>query len=186
MPVLAKLLGHDLDELGLSVCSVAGTHFLPYIKFFGPRGLNIPYAVVTDSDAGTPHNGIDRIRKVLDYLCPKLVAKVADDDALKALAGKHGLFLTDQTFEIALWQCGRKQSYRAAMRDLGSRPAQKRAQSWIDDSTSFNPTRMLSDIDAIGKGRFAQRWARYLAQQPKSLCPESIKDALKHVTDQIS
>ena len=29
VPVLAELNGYNLDELGISVCSVAGTHFLP-------------------------------------------------------------------------------------------------------------------------------------------------------------
>jgi putative ATP-dependent endonuclease of OLD family len=27
IPILANLLGHDFDELGISVCSIAGTHF---------------------------------------------------------------------------------------------------------------------------------------------------------------
>ena len=47
VPVLAKKLGHDLDKLGITVCSIGGTHFLPYVKFLGPNGLHIPYAVVT-------------------------------------------------------------------------------------------------------------------------------------------
>lgn len=188
VPVLAKVLGHDLDELGISVCSVAGTHFLPYVKFFGPNGLKIPYAVVTDSDPDNPHTGIDRIRILLEYLCPKEARTAKDDDSLKRLAGESGLFLTDHTFEVALWNCGRKQSFRATMSDLGSGPAAIRAKEWADDPTKVDADRLLKDIDAIGKGRFAQRWSRHIAQQakPTPSCPASIKAALKHVTDNVT
>lgn len=186
VPVLAKLLGHDLDELGVSVCSVAGTHFLPYIKFFGPHGLNIPYAVVTDSDPGTPHTGLARIRKMLSHLCPDEVAEADEGDALTDLASQHGLFATDQTFEVALWKCGRKQTFLSAMRAFGSGPAKKRAKEWADGTVPFDPVRMLKDIDGIGKGRFAQRWAYHIAQQDKKMCPKSITDALTYVTNQIT
>jgi putative ATP-dependent endonuclease of OLD family len=43
VPVLWKLNNFDFDDLGITVCSVSGTNFLPYIKFLGSTGLDIPY-----------------------------------------------------------------------------------------------------------------------------------------------
>jgi putative ATP-dependent endonuclease of the OLD family len=48
VPAFAKMMGHPLDEHGITVCSVAGTNFKPYVKLL--TGLNIPYAVITDWD----------------------------------------------------------------------------------------------------------------------------------------
>jgi putative ATP-dependent endonuclease of the OLD family len=39
-----------LDGAGISVCSVAGTDFKPYVRFLGPEGLNLPLVVITDGD----------------------------------------------------------------------------------------------------------------------------------------
>jgi len=186
VPVLARLLGHDLDELGISVCSVAGTHFQPYIKFFGPSGLNIPFAVVTDSDPDTKHSGLQRVKKLLECLCPEEAAKLESDGDLVVLAGQHGLFLTKHTLEVALFGCGRHVTYWQTMCDLGGPLPKQRAKKWKEGPTELDPVQMLKDVERIGKGRFAQRWAYHIARNTKRACPESIKAALKHVIDQIS
>jgi len=43
-------MGVDFDALGITVCSVAGTNFQPYVRLLGPKALNTPFAVVTDGD----------------------------------------------------------------------------------------------------------------------------------------
>jgi putative ATP-dependent endonuclease of OLD family len=48
VPEFAKTAAIDLDQLGITVCSVAGTNFKPYAKFL--TALQIPFAVVTDWD----------------------------------------------------------------------------------------------------------------------------------------
>src|SRR6185312_7425248 len=52
LPALAKLHDPDLDfdALGISVCSIGGTNFAPYVRLLGPSGLDIPFAVLTDFD----------------------------------------------------------------------------------------------------------------------------------------
>ena len=52
LPTLAKLHDPelDLDALGITVCSIGGTNFVPYIRLLGPAGLDIPFAVLTDFD----------------------------------------------------------------------------------------------------------------------------------------
>lgn len=46
IPEFAKTLGKPLDHLGITVCSVAGTNFGPYVKFLS--GLGIPFSLITD------------------------------------------------------------------------------------------------------------------------------------------
>jgi putative ATP-dependent endonuclease of the OLD family len=48
LPTFAETLGHSLDKLGITVCSVAGTTFVPYVKFL--TALDIPFSVITDWD----------------------------------------------------------------------------------------------------------------------------------------
>jgi putative ATP-dependent endonuclease of OLD family len=40
----------DFDAMGISVCSIAGTNFAPYVKLLGPKGLDLPFVVLTDYD----------------------------------------------------------------------------------------------------------------------------------------
>jgi len=71
VPVLARQQGYDLDELGISVCSVSGTNFTPYLILLGPKGLDIPLAAFTDFDPRPEkHNGTPR-----KPLGPKRVVK---------------------------------------------------------------------------------------------------------------
>lgn len=46
----AELTHNTLDGGGISIVNVSGTDFVPYIRFFGPEGLDLPLAVITDGD----------------------------------------------------------------------------------------------------------------------------------------
>ena len=50
IPAFAEALDIPLDMLGITVCSVSGTNFTPYVKLLGPQGLNIPHVILTDRD----------------------------------------------------------------------------------------------------------------------------------------
>ncbi|WP_352549649.1 ATP-dependent endonuclease [Mesorhizobium sp. M0027] len=43
MPIFASLLGHSLDELGITVCNVGGVNFRPYVKL--AEALKLPIAL---------------------------------------------------------------------------------------------------------------------------------------------
>ncbi|HEP8357365.1 TPA: AAA family ATPase [Pseudomonas aeruginosa] len=47
---LARLMGFDLREYGVSLISVEGLNFDSFLPLFGEKGLRIPVAVVTDAD----------------------------------------------------------------------------------------------------------------------------------------
>ena len=48
LPIFAKTVGHPLDDIGVTVCSVGGTNFTPYAKFL--TALGIPFSIATDWD----------------------------------------------------------------------------------------------------------------------------------------
>jgi putative ATP-dependent endonuclease of OLD family len=72
VPAFAAELAIELDELGITVCSVAWTNFGPYVKLLGPNGIDIPHVVLTDRDP--VHQGPaarpGRIERLLEILKP--------------------------------------------------------------------------------------------------------------------
>ena len=70
VPAFAEALGIHLDQLGISVCSVGGTNFAPYVKLLGSTGLAIPHVVLTDLDPveDSPPRARRRIQKLLENL----------------------------------------------------------------------------------------------------------------------
>lgn len=162
LPILGKSLGLDFDELGITVCSVSGTNFIPYVKFLGPKGLNTPFAVLTDFDPQDDGTGLGQGRVL------KLLAQVIEKDEFEAigptellkLAPKQGFFLNDYTFEVDLFRCGYGKSMCQSLIELTeSKAARKRAQEWMEDPSALDVKRFLEDITSIGKGRFAQHLA---------------------------
>ncbi len=184
VPVLAARAGYDLDTLGITVCAVGGTNFTPYVKFFGPSGLNLPIAILTDYDPkdGDKSLGEDR---VADQIIPAMLGNATPEkrsDRL-AVAETNGIFLNDHTFEVDLVRCGYFGSTARAMAELCSVKiavdrAKKRARKKkLDDAAVF-----LRDIGYVGKGRFAQRLASHIATSKIKKCPDYVLKALRYVT----
>lgn len=46
----AGLIHNTLDGAGVSIVNVSGTDFIPYVRFLGPEGLDLPLAIMTDGD----------------------------------------------------------------------------------------------------------------------------------------
>ena len=83
LPALANANGIDFDELGISVCSVAGTNFSPYIELLGERGLRLPVAVLTDGDPAEDgaKRGEERVLQLLQAVVPTFTSHGATEDA---------------------------------------------------------------------------------------------------------
>lgn len=68
---LAKKMGFDLREYGVSLISVEGLNFDSFLPLFGEHGLRIPVAVVTDADpfeeeeVEAPAEGEEEIEDIL-------------------------------------------------------------------------------------------------------------------------
>lgn len=173
VPSFARSLGIDLDKEGISVCSVGGVNFEPYVKLL--QGLGIRWSVVTDWDPREDDDGgskrpLGRSRaEGIAAAAAKVgtaVTRIADPDGLsdeefREEAANRGIFLNDGTLETALARSGFEADIITAL-DLCSeltRPQRTCVRKWKDNSEHFDPDDALTIIEAVGKGRFARRLA---------------------------
>jgi putative ATP-dependent endonuclease of OLD family len=193
VPILAKNIGCDLDELGISVCSISGTNFYPYLILIGPYGLNLPLAALTDYDPQKPKkNGTARNplgpERVVNQMMSAMVDKETWDanefDDLLKMAPDNGMFLNSYTFEVDLFKAGLAAEFVETMNALSTNTKMKeRIQGWAEDTDSLDIDAFLNDIETVGKGRFAQRLACIIAKSSTESCPEYIANGVKYVAD---
>jgi putative ATP-dependent endonuclease of OLD family len=193
VPVLARQVGHDLDELGISVCSVSGTNFAPYLILLGPEGLDMALTAFTDNDPrepksdGTPRTplGPKRIvNQMLTHLVDKKTWDAKKFDELLAMAPSYGIFTNSHTFEVDLFKAGLHEAFSQAMNALASNTNMRdRMEGWATEPDSVDIAQFLRDIESVGKGRFAQRLASIIVESDLTLCPRYISKGVKHVAD---
>ena len=172
VPGFASALGKPLDPLGISVCSVAGTNFSPYVKLLS--ALEIPFAVITDWD---PRNGkkplgfnralklvktSERLRtgNVRTVLIQELKATKNSKEFRKRCKA-FGVFTNIDTFEVDLFND--EDFTEHIIETLREQNFSTERQGWIDgwdaDPESLDTDKYITLIEAVGKGRFAQRLA---------------------------
>lgn len=187
IPTLCKQLGHDLDELGIAVCSVSGTNFMPYVKLLCADGLNLPFSLITDEDPQEKKDclALNRVRKITSFLNPD--HDYSDDLPEFFLEAQgDGIFVTEHTLEVALFNCGRPKAITKTIEELTTVGAAKeRAKSWREKTTPFDAETMLKDIGKIGKGRFAQRLSTRILNGKSKSAPDSVKNAIAYLVEQI-
>lgn len=192
VPLLAKRVGYDLDSLGISLVSVAGTNFDPYVRFFGPCGLGMPLSIMTDLDpyvkeGETKNRGETRAKSLCALLDPEA------DEAPEDL----GIFLNSSTLEVELNLAGCIYQMNQVIQDLCTvGAARKRFQELVEQTQSANkviplpdPKRFVKDIEYVGKGRFAQRLCTEITKVDPAkhpLCPDYIRKAIEYVVSQIT
>lgn len=191
VPVLARQKGYNLDALGISVCSVSGTNFAPYLILLGPKGLDIPLAAFTDldplpnKDKGMPRQALGPNRVVdhmLKHLVDKKVWDANDFNTLLKTAPDYGIFVNSHTFEVDLFREGLYDAFAEAMKGLaGNSKMRERMKNWAADPGTLDVDAFLKDIEFVGKGRFAQRLASIIIKSNLMACPKYISTGVKHV-----
>lgn len=185
LPVLASAAGYDLDGLGITVCNIGGTNFTPYVKLLGEKGLNLPWAALTDLDpvANTKRTlGRPRVKRLLAELLSEEELESVTMATVAQEGRSRGVFLNKHTFEVDLFNAGNHEVMCEALQSLTTnKAAKKRAEGWSADPATLVVGRFLSDIEAIGKGRFAQRVAATIAEP---VVPKYIEKGVKFVADQ--
>lgn len=194
VPAFAETLGISLDQLGITVCSVAGTNFRPYVKFLG--GLNIPHAVITDWD---PRNGkkplgysrsLNLVKEIQrqrmgeepDELVDELAA-LKDYNTFAERCEAYGVFTNAQTLEIDLFEDGFADAIIAVLREHKLSAERKTlVDGWETDKGSLDKGSLLAMIDAVGKGRFAQRLVAHIDGIDP---PAYIAGAIRLVADRV-
>ncbi|MBY0558588.1 ATP-dependent endonuclease [Hyphomicrobium sp.] len=103
LPGFAAAAGHNLDERGLTICSVDGINFAPYVRM--AELLSLPYSVLTDWDpidgkvplgwARTQELVLDirRARGLKELSKDQLNKLSSDQGVLQTVAVKYGIFL---------------------------------------------------------------------------------------------
>jgi putative ATP-dependent endonuclease of OLD family len=189
VPRFAQTLEVNLDQLGITVCSVAGTNFTPYVKFL--TALGIPFTIMTDWDSALSL-GKKRARGLISTISrarnsivdPRLRGIAEDDDVgLRGLAAIHGVFLNDETLEVDLFRNGFDTPMLQTLRERTFSLRRRLAMdAWEADPTVLDEDMFLKMIEVIGKGRFAQRLASRIADEPPL---EYMRDAIAFITGRV-
>lgn len=183
VPRLAKLIGVDFDELGISVCSVDSTNFAPYVKLLHKNGLNLPFAIITDLDPSKTPSGLSRTRTLIKILDVTVPVENMPDETILILAPTFGIFLNNSTLEVELFQSGHHEQMCNVIEELTENgSARERAIGWKGNPANLDAERFLKDVDEIGKGRYAQRLASVLSQK---VCPPYIEKAITNVCSRV-
>jgi putative ATP-dependent endonuclease of OLD family len=193
LPALARNQGYNLDELGISVCSIAGTNFYPYLVLLGPRGLNLPVAALTDYDprktkaAGTHSAPLGPNRVVNEMMRPLLDRNMWDSldfDNILEIAPSAGIFMNNHTFELDLFRAGLAGEFVKAMKILGvNKRMKERMRRWASNIDDLDVELFIRDIDSVGKGRFAQRLASIILGSGTKKCPGYVRNSVKFVAE---
>lgn len=193
VPTFAETVEKSLDQLGITICSVAGTNFHPYAKFL--TGLGIPFAIITDWDPRAEGNPLgvartDKLIRTIETIRNGAVSgelntalEESDGDEFCTLAAAHGIFLNNHTLEVDLFKGEFADAIIKTLREAGFGA---RRRGWIDEweaaPEELDIKKFLSLIDAIGKGRFAQR----LASRMGELAPPTyISEAIDYVASRV-
>ncbi|GFZ68598.1 ATP-dependent endonuclease [Pseudomonas amygdali pv. eriobotryae] len=175
LPVFAKSLGYDLDHLGITICSVSGTNFQPYVKFL--TALRIPFSVMTDWDpraAARPlgfNRALELVRTIVRIRSGRDPRRIiAELGALnfgdfEARCEEYGVFTNEDTLEVDLFE---EDDFiapiLATLRDENlSEERTAWVDGWEDEPDTLDIGNYLKIIEAVGKGRFAQRLASRVA-----------------------
>ncbi|HOV87814.1 MAG TPA: AAA family ATPase [Syntrophobacteraceae bacterium] len=193
LPVFAPSLGHDLDQLGITICNVCGTNFTPYVRL--AAALSLPFSVVTDWDPradGKKAYGWNRSLKLIrairdartdEPLPPRRAQRLRDEERhLRITAERHGIFLNGDTLETEI---ARTPSLVEPLlnvlreQEFGLRLTE-RIDEWLEDNSKIDNSQLMLMIGYVSKGRFAER----LTEMASGLePPKYIKLAIEHVVN---
>jgi putative ATP-dependent endonuclease of OLD family len=187
IPAFGEALGISLDALGISVCSVAGTNFEPYVKLLGTASLDIPHVVLTDRDPvpDKPPMALRRIRGLLEVAAPEEDHAALDERGLFRRGERQGYFVNGNTLEPVLFEMGLHEvMQKILVSQLSlSQDAKDALQAWVDDPDELDAARLVRLIDRVGKGRFAQLLAPTVTV---AVCPGYIRRALERIRDAVT
>lgn len=193
IPTFADELGVSLDEHGVSVCSVAGTNFQPYVKLL--CALGIPFAVITDFDKidGTPrsYKRCLKLTRVIDTArggadTDGLIDGIEAMDSYDKSYDKFeefGLFVNDSTLETEMFGGDYAEAMIATLREHNfSDERLALLDAWEAKPSDVDAKILIKMIEQMGKGRFAQR----LASRTAGLqVPHYVANAINYVIGRV-
>lgn len=179
IPGLVKtVLGIDLDEQGIAIVPIFGTHFTSYAKLFGPGGIEKKCAVLTDGDL------------IPSDADPTISREEGEEQAqphrqdLDNLRGQYvEIFSCETTFERELALPGTLEMLEAAAAEIGAprtvailQQARNRLAIRRHVDLAQAQDSVLRTAKRFGKARFAQVVSKHVATA--TAVPDYIRDAL--------
>jgi putative ATP-dependent endonuclease of OLD family len=164
IPKLVKaVMNVDLDELGISVIAIFGTHFSSYAKLFGPEGIRKKCAVLTDGDL-LPSDADPGVQAEDQEEAPAPTRA-----ELEALRNPFvHVFVCQTTFERELTMPGILAMLEAGTREIGApriadelRALQQQIIDGVQPSLENAKDRILRTAKRFGKARYAQVVSKY-------------------------
>jgi putative ATP-dependent endonuclease of OLD family len=201
LPTLARLHEpeFDFDEYGVTICSISGTNFAPYVQLLGPNGLRCPFVILTDFDpideeVSQEDGDLDEedqqgsygasrvVNSIMCHLFPEEEWEDATFEAVLDCAPAQGVFLNEFTFEVDLFNNGAHQAFAEAIKDLTTnKKIHERFDKLAVHPDTLETNQFLKDINSVGKGRFAQRLAAVLQKNNLDVCPPYVANALTYL-----
>lgn len=195
VPAAAQLLDPavDLDEYGITVCSVSGTDFVPYAKLL--EQLGIPWVVVTDGDlkADTAANAIPGVTrgqallKALGKSTVKLDAALTKGDlgAIHKALDTKNIFVGDRTLEVDMVAAGAGARMKQAYQQISPKTRDRTLEPFLleGDAITDEIDGTVCDLitrQGVGKGRFAQRFAALMVRVD---VPEYVASAIETIVE---
>lgn len=186
LPAFASAIGIELDVLGISVCSVSGTNFTPYIKLVAENSLSIPYVVLTDLDPMEKGPPLARRRiETLLAITEDTDFSLLGDAEVFSRGQCQGLFVNNYTLEVELFRAGLGPAIKEVLHaELNFRTATgDRLDTWIANPATLDESLLLRMIERVGKGRFAQALASHVTA---ANCPSYIRLAIERIRDELA
>jgi putative ATP-dependent endonuclease of OLD family len=188
--------GTSLDDLGISVCSVNGTDFGPYRRLLSPIGFAIPNIIITDGDPRfsklknkTLKAGLRRGSHLVydETELKRVTAFIEQDEEARIAAAlpSQGIFVGDNTLELDLLDAFASEM-KVTYKELTNSDEKIKAFDAAADLAGTDGAQaqaMLNRIEAVGKGRFAQRLAgKVMDKNP----PDYILNAIAFIIERVT
>jgi putative ATP-dependent endonuclease of the OLD family len=185
--VLAKALGYDLREHGVSLISVEGLNFDCFLPLFGAKAIGIPVSIVTDADPQSddkPEGVYPAEGDVVTASATTVAIKASESKSLKVF---HGV----KTFEydLALHELNRT-AMLEALAEIHPKLSKALGQEVAEAVSDADKAKVLfkgmfeRSSNNVQKGRFGQALAQVLAKKGPAavVVPRYIREAIEHVT----
>jgi len=183
VPQLVKsVMRIDLDEEGIAIVPIFGTHFAAYAKLFGPGGIRKKCAILTDGDL-LPFDADATTAPEDDERNPAPTRQELD-----SLRGDFvEIFACQTTFEHELVLPGTLAMIEAGTREIGAPRLANALRSLHDQAIAGQAidlaeakNRVLRTAKRFGKARYAQLLSKYAGSA--STLPEYVRNAVEWLT----
>jgi putative ATP-dependent endonuclease of OLD family len=176
IPIFAEKLGYSLKKYAVSVISVDGLNFDCFLPLFGENGLDIPVAVITDSDPGK--TVYPKIKDPLQFSNTANIIQGFESGNLKT-------FFAQKTFEYDL--CLNNPVNNILLQALSTiHPKTALATKNKLDCTidNYDKSKILFNclLDSTKKGEYAQALAGIIENSTTPFnIPKYLEDAIRYI-----